>query len=164
MIRASILELAPGAGYQGTTYDRWVVADFQGQEFEVFDKFVMIASEDHVGTTRDVILLAHASTSSRLSPPALPGVSGAPERDGQTDPAEQDDAGDDQYESDRSVVSDGLKRCRGTRGAPADSEHDYHQGFEDRGARVGLRRSVMRGFIDAAFQNRSGRGSVTSRR
>lgn len=128
MIQAGILELAPGAGYQGTTYDRWVVADSQGQEFEEFDKLVMIASEDHVGTTRDVFLLAHASTSSRSSPP-IPGRLQCAERDGQIDPAEQGDAGDDLYESDRSVVPDSLKRCQGTRGAPADSGYDHDQEF-----------------------------------
>lgn len=65
MIEVEVVDVTPGATYQGTTYDQWVTARVPiGVELELFDSAVKVATESDVGGVYQVLLLAQAKKDS----------------------------------------------------------------------------------------------------
>ena len=61
MIEVEVVDVTPGATYQGTVYDQWVTARLpNGVELELFDSAVKVTSESDVGGAYQVLLLAQA--------------------------------------------------------------------------------------------------------
>lgn len=58
-VTGTIERIIPGASYQGTTYDQTIEVSLpDGTDIEIFDKTVPITSEEIVGDSRELILLA----------------------------------------------------------------------------------------------------------
>ncbi|KAB1190454.1 hypothetical protein GJR96_15865 [Haloferax sp. MBLA0076] len=72
MLRGHVIDIVPGAGYQGVVYDQWVVVQSSNNtELKVFDNTVLVASDVHVGRECELTLLAQPSKIEQKAEPPL---------------------------------------------------------------------------------------------
>ena len=67
MIQANITDIIPGAGYQGITYDQWLLVSIDNKEIKVFDSGAIAAPDTSVGEECELSLILQPSQINQIN-------------------------------------------------------------------------------------------------